>query len=186
MKLLYLAGPFSDDDPIHGVARNVLAASEIALEAARKGWMPVCPHKNTQDFQHAADIPPEFWYEGDLDLMRRCDAVLMLPGYERSQGALRELEVATAEGMGVYYYAEFDEVPEACECYWSGPVDRASTRDLVEELWSRPGVRQFLLGDEDVVTATECGSLVYTLVSPEKPAANLLIIEPAAYLEGSP
>lgn len=183
VKLLYLAGPFSapegDPDPLHTVNENITAASRIALEAARAGWMPVCPHKNSAGFEHT-EIPAAFWYEGDIALMLRCDAVLMLPGYERSKGALAELDTAKAAGMGVYYYEGFGEVPDPHESFCSGPVDRASTEDLVEELWHRDGVTGMLLGDEDVVTVTEAGTLDYTL-SPLGSAANVLVIGTAAY-----
>jgi len=110
MKLLYLAGPFSapegDPDPLHTVEQNILAASRIALEAARAGWMPVCPHKNSAGFQHCPDIPAVFWYDGDLELMKRCDAVLMLPGWRESKGAAVERAVAVAHGIPVSEYEQ--------------------------------------------------------------------------------
>jgi len=43
--VLYLAGPFGAPDPIHGIQRNILDASEIALKAWKKGWAVICPHK---------------------------------------------------------------------------------------------------------------------------------------------
>lgn len=115
MKLLYLAGPFSaddgDPDPYHAVEENILAASRIALEAARAGWMPVCPHKNTAGFHHATDIPRGHWYRGDIELMARCDAVLMLPGWVDSAGARAEWYVATSRGMPIYEYDRTGMVP---------------------------------------------------------------------------
>ena len=183
VKLLYLAGQFSapagDSDPLHTVRANILAASRIALEAARAGWMPVCPHKNSSGFEHT-EIPASFWYEGDIALMLRCDAVLMLPGWRASKGAIAEHEAATAAGMGVYDYEAFNEVPDPHESYWSGPVDRASTRGLVEELWGRDGVVGMLLGDEDVVSVTEDGSDIFTL-SPLGTSAVALVVSAEAY-----
>jgi nucleoside 2-deoxyribosyltransferase len=179
MKLLYLAGPFSHDDPIHGTERNILAASEIALEAWKRGWAAVCPHKNTQGFQHAG-IPQEVWYKGDIALMLRCDAVLMLPKYWQSKGAQLELEAAKKAGMAVYFYEEFGEVPCPYESYWNDPVDRMSTQDLLEVLWQRPGVTPFPLDDEDVVSVTPYTGVSRALVSPERPACTIFIIGAAA------
>mgnify|MGYP000847073150 FL=1 len=88
--VLYLAGPFGAPDPIHGIQRNILDASEIALEAWGKGWAVICPHKNTADFQFATGIPDETWTEGYLSILLRCDVVLMLPGWERSPGSVKE------------------------------------------------------------------------------------------------
>lgn len=190
VKLLYLAGPFGapegDPDPLHTVNENILAASRIALEAARAGWMPVCPHKNSAGFEHT-EIPTAFWYEGDIALMLRCDAVLMLPGYERSKGALAELDTAKAAGMGVYYYEGFGEVPDPHESFCSGPVDRASTEDLVEELWRRPGVAPTLLGDDDTVILREAGVGDYDLSKRvDVPALALIVGAAACGPEGSP
>jgi hypothetical protein len=107
VKLLYLAGPFGapegDPDPLHTVNENITAASRIALEAARAGWMPVCPHKNSAGFEHT-EIPAAFWYEGDIALMLRCDAVLMIPGWEQSRGACLERDEARRAGVLVLDY----------------------------------------------------------------------------------
>lgn len=102
--VLYLAGPFGAPDPIHGIQRNILDASEIALKAWKKGWAVICPHKNTADFQHAIGVPEGVWTEGYLSIMLRCDAVLMLPGWERSPGSVKERHFAIERGKRVHYY----------------------------------------------------------------------------------
>lgn len=186
VKLLYLAGPFGapegDPDPLHTVNENILAASRIALEAARAGWMPVCPHKNSAGFQHCPDLPVEFWYEGDIALMLRCDAVLMLPRFSTSKGALAELDTAKAAGMGIYYYEEFGEVPDPHESFWSGPVDRTSTADLVEEIWHRvDAVSGMMLGDDDRVIVREGDALEYRLSTRTTAPAVVLVVDATAY-----
>ena len=112
--VLYLAGPFGNLDPIHGIQRNILTASEIALEAWGKGWAVICPHKNTADFQFATGIPDETWTEGYLSIMLRCDAVLMLPGWINSPGAVKERRIALRRSMEVFYY-EVGGVPPCME-----------------------------------------------------------------------
>ena len=42
------------------------------------------------------------WLEGDLEMMKRCDAVLMVPGWEKSQGAMIEYKVAINRGLPVF------------------------------------------------------------------------------------
>jgi hypothetical protein len=103
MKLLYISGPFGHADPIHGIEANILRASEIALEAWRKGWAAICPHKNTAGFQHT-DIPWETWMEGDIEMVKKCDAVLMIPGWEQSRGACLERDEARRAGVLVLDY----------------------------------------------------------------------------------
>lgn len=104
MKLLYISGPFGDDDPIHGVGRNIITASRVALAGWRAGWAVICPHKNTAGFQHAADVPWSTWMAGDIAILRRCDAILMLPDWEASRGACIEREAAMKAGLKVLYY----------------------------------------------------------------------------------
>ena len=117
MRLLYVSGPFSAADPLHGIERNILAASEAAIEGWRQGWAVICPHKNTSGYQHAADIPYETWIEGDLEILRRCDAICMLPGWEQSNGARIELALAYDLGLGVLVYDSFGQIRPAPEFY---------------------------------------------------------------------
>lgn len=71
MKVVYIAGKFTGPDAwtIHS---NVFAAEQAAFEVQKLGAMPLCPHANTAHF-HGVNTP-EFWYEGTLELLRRCDA----------------------------------------------------------------------------------------------------------------
>ena len=100
MKLLYIAGPFSAVD-IHGVERYIIIASVIALEAWRKGWAVICPHKNTSGFQYAG-LPDEVWYQGDIEILSRCDAILLMPGWKTSAGAYDEALYAGKKGLDIY------------------------------------------------------------------------------------
>lgn len=108
---IYISGPFSSADPIHGIGANILAASAVALEAARRGWLPLCPHKLFADYQHS-DVPYEVWMDLCLELLRRSDAILMLDGWEQSPGATRERAWAVAHGLLIYDHAA-DGVPPA-------------------------------------------------------------------------
>ncbi len=108
--IMYISGPFSSDDIIHGVELNVLKASKYALEAWKKGWGVICPHKNTQGFQHV-DLPYSDWMSGDLSIIDRLDplkgdAVLMLPDWKESNGAKLEHIFAESKKLKIYYAEE--------------------------------------------------------------------------------
>lgn len=103
-RVLYISGPYSHPDPVHGIPRNILLASEAALVAWRGGWATLCPHKNCAGFEHAAGIPYETWIRGDLELLRRADAICMVGSWTESRGALQEYRLARALGMPVYRY----------------------------------------------------------------------------------
>ena len=109
MKLVYIAGPFrasSSYCPGHqdmfAVQENIMAAMKIGLEVARiPGLFPVIPHSNTMFFTGSA--PDEIWLEGDLELLSRCDAVLMVDDWHRSSGARNERDFAMTKIIPVFY-----------------------------------------------------------------------------------
>lgn len=117
MKLVYIAGPFSptarqrtriaECSPgsrriaEHNCIRaNITKAEGLALLVADSGHMPVCPHTNTGHPDFLKLQTPEFWYNGTLELMRRCDAIALVDGWEESNGACREVIEACARKLG--------------------------------------------------------------------------------------
>jgi hypothetical protein len=92
MKVIYIAGKFRGPTP-WAIEQNVRRAEERALEVNRLGGcVALCPHTNNRFFQDS--LPDQVWLEGALELMRRCDAVMLVPGWETSSGTAHELEVA--------------------------------------------------------------------------------------------
>lgn len=100
--ILYISGPFSAPDDA-GIERNIAAASDVALEMWRAGWSVICPHKNTSGYQHARDLSHERWMLGDFEILRKCDAILMLPGWSQSKGAIMEHHFAGVIGLSTFY-----------------------------------------------------------------------------------
>lgn len=100
--ILYISGPFSAPDNA-GIRQNIAVASDAALEMWRAGWTVFCPHKNTAGFQNARDLSHERWMIGDLEILRKCDAILMLPGWSQSRGAIMEHRFAGELGLPTFY-----------------------------------------------------------------------------------
>lgn len=99
MKVIYVAGPFRASNAWE-IELNVRRAEETALEVWRMGAAAICPHTNTRFFQGAA--ADSVWLEGDLEILRRCDAVLMVRGWRRSRGAAAERSLALDLGIPVF------------------------------------------------------------------------------------
>ena len=102
MKLVYVAGPFrAKPDPRNQWQQweNIRRAAALALEVWKLGASCICPHLNTAFFEGAA--PAETWLHGDLEQLRRCDAVLMTPDWLDSVGARAEAEFAQTHGIPV-------------------------------------------------------------------------------------
>jgi len=103
IKLVYVAGPYRAATR-EAVAQNIAAARHVGRIVMQLGMMPVMPTVNTamMDFDFPGDTDDAFWIDGTMELMRRCDAVVMVDGWQFSQGATGELEEARRLGIPVY------------------------------------------------------------------------------------
>ena len=101
IKLVYIMGAFTGPDA-WTIAENVRAAERVGLEVARAGHMPVIPHANTHLFHGVSEVSDELWYEGTLELMRRCDAAVLVPGWQNSKGTKKEIKEAFLLGLPIY------------------------------------------------------------------------------------
>lgn len=102
MKVVYIAGPYRSKDE-WGVTLNIRAAEDLALRVWRMGAVALCPHKNTAYFGGAAE--DEIWLDGDLELITRCDAVVLVPGWEKSIGTINEVLHAIQRDVPVFEYS---------------------------------------------------------------------------------
>lgn len=111
--ILYIAGPYRAPDRT-AIAANIDAARRLALYACTLGWFPICPHMNTAHME--VDLPnlgDEFWLRGTMELMERCDAVVLVDGWDRSAGTLGE--IARADEMRLPVFRSSDLLPSAAE-----------------------------------------------------------------------
>jgi nucleoside 2-deoxyribosyltransferase len=99
MRLLYLAGPYSAPSAWL-IEHNVRQAEAVALQVWARGYVALCPHTMTR-FYHGA-LPEAVWLAGDLEMLSRCDGVLLLKGWEQSRGAQAERDFALRVGIPVF------------------------------------------------------------------------------------
>jgi len=99
MKVIYIAGPYRAPSEWQ-VVQNIRRAEALALAVWQMGAACICPHKNTALLGGAAD--DSVWLEGDLELLRRCDAVLCMPDWQASAGARGEVDLARRMNMPVF------------------------------------------------------------------------------------
>lgn len=96
MKLVYIAGPYTSKDPWEA-EQNVRRAEALGLEVMKLGAWPVIPHSNTRHYFVAA-CTYEQALAATMEMMRRCDAVIFVEGWQRSGGARAEFEEAVRIG----------------------------------------------------------------------------------------
>lgn len=99
MKACYIAGPYRAPTP-YAVERNIRAAEAMILPVADLGLVPVVPHLMFRS--HDGALPDAWFLAATLEIMRRCDAVLLLPTWQESSGAMAERNEAIRIGLPVF------------------------------------------------------------------------------------
>jgi hypothetical protein len=101
--LIYIAGPYSNDNP-DLIDENIGKARQIAIILMDMGYGVIVPHLNTFKFENnCKNTTYEDFQELYLKLMiRSSDAVLFIPGWQDSKGCKMEKLVADALDLPVY------------------------------------------------------------------------------------
>ena len=106
MKVIYVAGPFRAENHWEQ-EQNIRRAEQLALCVWQIGGVAcICPHTNTRYYQGAC--PDDVWLEGDLEILSRCDALLLAPRWRDSVGTLAEK--AYAESLDIPVFDDFEEL----------------------------------------------------------------------------
>ena len=101
IKMIYIAGPYRASNAWE-IEMNIREAETYALHIWRLGNTAViCPHANTRYFYGAA--PDDLFIEGGLEILKRCDAIFMLPKWEQSEGSVEEKREAIRCSIPVFY-----------------------------------------------------------------------------------
>lgn len=94
--VLYTAGP------IRGNGGNVQLNIEIARRLSKAlwlaGWTVFCPHTNNSEIEGWGLAE---YLAGDFEIISRCDAVVLLPGWEFSEGTRAEINFAGERNIPV-------------------------------------------------------------------------------------
>jgi len=108
MKIIYLSHPYRSGTE-WGVWLNIHSAHLYAKDLWRKGYAVISPVSNTAFMGELDDF--EHWMAGDLEILGRCDILVLAPGWERSEGC--KMEYSKAIELGLKVYEDIEEVPYA-------------------------------------------------------------------------
>ena len=100
MKLVYISGAYRAPT-LYGVVRNIRRAERTALKYWKKGYAVICPHKNTALMD--GGCCDKVWLDGDLEMVRRCDMIVMMRNWRKSEGARNEHALAKRLGIRIVY-----------------------------------------------------------------------------------
>lgn len=127
LPVVYVAGPYRSSLGLLGVAYNIATAWMCTHRLWDLGVVPICPHLNSAFMSEVPrqwtaspvrfdsnEGPPAIsgsdpimesvFLDGDLELVRRCDAVYLLPGWGGSRGACQERHLALDLKLPVFDY----------------------------------------------------------------------------------
>jgi hypothetical protein len=105
MRVFYVAGPYRSNTE-WGLVENIRQAEYVASLLWSWGFAVISPHKNTAHFGGIHGLNDDVWLKGDLEILKRCDMVVVLPGWENSSGTKEEIELAKENHMPIYYWPE--------------------------------------------------------------------------------
>lgn len=111
MKLVYVAGPYRAPT-LEGIEANIRYAARYGAKVAAAGFAPLVPHTigfACDEQAHMADTSrrsDDFWLMATAEMLLRCDAILVIPGWEQSSDTQAEIVLAGQQGIPVVYVAD--------------------------------------------------------------------------------
>ena len=91
MKVVYVSGPIRSKWRI-GRWINLWRGRRAAIKLWQAGFAVICPHLNSATLRH--HVNEERLVSGDCDIVKVCDFMVMIKGWENSIGCKREHEAA--------------------------------------------------------------------------------------------
>lgn len=111
MKIVYIAGPYGA--PTYAeIDQHIRNARAWAVKCVNSGVAVFVPHNNTSHFEVDAHQGEDFYKRMDMEFLLRCDALFLIPGWQRSSGAEAERVTAVDLGLPIFEEHEYDMMLE--------------------------------------------------------------------------
>ena len=101
--IIYLSGPITDNPDFF----NDFRIAEEIVHTRFASAVVVNPARTSEGISCLDGYAPyEVYMMMDIAMLDHCTAIVMLPGYEKSAGAVQELTYATLHGLKIYKMEE--------------------------------------------------------------------------------
>ena len=100
MKIIYIAGKYFGATD-HEIFINISVARNEAEFVWAVGGIALCPHLNTAWMSGICD--EKNFLDGDLELLKHCDALYTCWNWQDSKGAMVEVELAKSLNIPVFH-----------------------------------------------------------------------------------
>lgn len=136
IKLVYICGPYRAATAWER-EQNVRRAEELARYVASLGGFPVCPHSNTRPYFE--DLQDDaFWLAGTTELLRRCDALVTVAGWQKSAGSIAEVDEARRLGKPILLASQYARPGSTWLAEWDDPRPFGECVDTFVEFCGGP------------------------------------------------
>ncbi len=117
MKIVFISGQLTsgwDGKDRSFIEDRIKEAEKYQLALINAGIGCFCAHTHTSFHYEKGSIAlPEFYYEMDMEFLKRAaDAVLAMPGWEKSRGAEKEVKWARENNLPIFYPTSSDDIDD--------------------------------------------------------------------------
>lgn len=138
MKIVYISGPVvgnaTQTNIKATVEKNINEAKKYAETLANTGIGFCCPHVHNVELKNKSvtDIQ-RYYYDLDSEfLIRVADALIAIPGWETSNGAKYEIEIAKTLQLPIFYPKSPDDLNEVINWFNESKSDTVTDRKVRE------------------------------------------------------
>ena len=104
MKVVYLASPYSANTDWDKWC-NIRNAHKAAKEIWQHNMACLSPCSNTAFM--GGDIKEQIFLDGDIEMLKRCDAIFMNEGWSKSNGCIAEKSYAISNDIPIFDNIEY-------------------------------------------------------------------------------
>lgn len=116
MKLVYICSPYRAEDK-ETLQRNIDYAKELTKESLLRGECPVAPHLYmTQCLDDNVDQERTIGLEAGIEILRKCDRVIVGMRYGISKGMKAEIKKAGQYAIQILFDDDEEEDIKESEC----------------------------------------------------------------------